>query len=378
MLTGAQTAHTARNELAAPTTVPYPKWSTVLASRAIPSLNGIRGTAAMAVVFGHIQRKGAFVLPDWIRGYAVTCFFVLSGFLITNLLVRERAKSNTVSLKDFYYRRTLRIFPAFYVFCALFLAIFLVQGRLVQWPAYLAAVFYISDYYMALHGIGSVMTHTWSLAIEEQFYLIWPFVFKHFAVSRIAIERLLIAAIVSIWIYRPILEYHFHVPWYYIYCAFETRADALAIGCLMAVLADADRLPAWLTERKWLGLVAVLTIVTIPYLGPFGGLIGWPLIPICFGVVILHAVRFYNAPAYRWLNWGFMQRLGLWSYSIYLYHVLTHRIVPDRWIWVQIPLNLALAVALGAGSYYAVEKPFLALRDHGFQKRGRPKAIVMA
>lgn len=349
-------------------------WSSILSSPKIPSLNGIRGLAAMAVVFGHIQRENQFVLAGWIRGYAVMCFFVLSGFLITNLLLQEHDKTNTVSLKNFYIRRSLRIFPAFWIFCAVFLAIYLVEGRHLAWPAYVAAVLYVSDYYMAIHGIGSVMTHTWSLAIKEQFYLLWPFIYKRFSFSQATLEKILIISILFIWVHRMILQYGFHAPGDYIYCAFDTRADALAIGCVMAVLAHADRMPTWLSDKKWLGLVAA---ITVPAVGMVGGLLAYMLVPMAFAVVILQSVRFYQSPAYRWLNWGFTQRLGLWSYSIYLYHVITHRIVPERLGWLGVALEIVLAVALGAGSYYAVEKPFLAFRERRFRTT-REKSVTMA
>lgn len=337
--------------------------SAVLKKREIPSLNGIRAVAALAVVFAHLKMRTELVVNTSIGSYAVICFFVLSGFLITNLLLQERDRTGGTSLRKFYARRTLRIFPAYWVLCAVFLVASRLANKPIHWDAWLACVFYVSNYYMAFHAFaGSTLNQSWSLAIEEQFYLLWPAVFRRFGADKEKLVRLLSAVILVVWIYRAVLLYVLHVDWMYVYCAFDTRADALAIGCLMAVLASRDHIPAWLYASKWPGLIAALVILAVAF-GKVGHGIDYYVFPSAFAVLILQAVLYHRSPAYRWLNWGPLSLVGTWSYSIYLYHIFAHRFIPDALGFAKLPLQFFLAIALGAGSYYLVEKPVLALRD---------------
>lgn len=340
--------------------------SSLLKRREIPSLNGIRAIAALTVVLAHLKMRGELVLHTAMGPYAVICFFVLSGFLITNLLLQERSRTGATSLKKFYARRTLRIFPAFWVLCGVFLVLSAMAHKLIHWDAWLACVFYVSNYFMAFHAFaGATLNHSWSLAIEEQFYLLWPAVFRRFAANRRQLIRILTGVIVFVWIYRALMLYWLRVDWMYVYCAFETRADALAIGCLMAVLASKDQIPRWLCESKWPGLIAALAILGVAF-AEVGDGADYYVFPAAFAVLILQAVIHHRSPVYRWLNWGPMSLVGTWSYSIYLYHIFAHRFVPDSIGFAKLPLQFALAVLLGAGSYYLVERPVLSLRDKWF------------
>ncbi|HMB27009.1 MAG TPA: acyltransferase, partial [Blastocatellia bacterium] len=133
----------------------------------IPALDGIRAIAVFLVIFYHFGFAWA---PG---GLGVTMFFVLSGFLITWLLLKENGKYGDVSLKGFYLRRVLRIFPAFYVYWTALVFLLLLKGKDVLWPHAISSFFYVSDYYNAILGDpNNGFSHTWSLAIEEQFYLL--------------------------------------------------------------------------------------------------------------------------------------------------------------------------------------------------------------
>lgn len=268
-------------------------------------------------------------------------------------------------MSKFYARRTLRIFPAFWVLCAIFLVVSLVLHRRIHWPAWIACVFYVSNYYMAFHGFGSTLNHSWSLAIEEQFYLLWPAAFRRFAANSRHLERILVGVILAVWIYRAILEFRLRMDWVYIYCAFGTRADALAIGCLLAILAFNERIPHWLVENKTPAGIAAFIIVMVPFSG-IGNGVEFYLFPPAFAVLILHAIVYHRSRVYHWLNWAPVRQIGMWSYSIYLYHIFSHRVVPDRLGFIKMPLEILVALGLGAGSYYLVEKPVLALRDRWF------------
>jgi peptidoglycan/LPS O-acetylase OafA/YrhL len=333
-------------------------WPAILRCREIQSLNGIRGAAITAVVVSHAWRTLASIGP-----YAVACFFVLSGFLITNLLLEERERTGATVLRKFYARRAMRIVPAFWVFCGLYVAIYFLTGRQVDWPAFAACALFVSNYYMGIHGPGATMNHTWFLAVEVQFYLLWPAIFRRVAGHQTALIRGLGSVIVCVWALRVILQYGLGVRGEYIYCAFETRLDGLALGCLCAILAQADRLPGWLIKCRWLGLAAVAAICALAVSPiPNATMYSTP----AFALLILHGVWYYDTAAYRWLSWAPLRRLGTWSYSIYLYHVMTKRIVPVSTGWFRVPLEIAVAVLLGAASYYIVERPALSLRDRIF------------
>ena len=170
-------------------------------------------------------------------GTGVLLFFVLSGFLITWLLLEEASKTGSVSLRNFYARRALRILPAFYVYAAVMLAYLWLRQRPVNYAQLTAALLYVNNYWQGIYGDPNTgFSHTWSLAVEEQFYFLWPALFLLLWRNPARMARFLTAGIVFVWIYRLVLLYGFHVNQGYLYEAFDSRADSLMIGCLLAVL----------------------------------------------------------------------------------------------------------------------------------------------
>jgi peptidoglycan/LPS O-acetylase OafA/YrhL len=339
------------------------------AAAEIPSLYGIRAIAALAVVISHAD------LRIKIGGLAVTCFFVLSGYLITHLLLRERSQTGTVSLKQFYFRRTLRIFPAFWAFAGVYLILSLVAGRHVDWLAYAAIVLYAGNYWMAVNGLGATMNHTWSLAVEEQFYLLWPAIFRLADPRRLV--RWLAGAIVGVWVYRSCALW-LGAPWEYVYVSFETRLDGLAVGCLMALALHARMIPTWLVRVRWLAIAAAVAVAGIRLIPGLPVWLGYILAPPAFAVLILHAVTHHDSYAYRWLNAPVIRTLGLWSYSLYLYHPLSDDITRrlGDFGFMNVPIEVAVSIALAAGSYYMIERPVLMLRDRTRRRQQRPVAAA--
>ncbi|MGH9659582.1 MAG: acyltransferase family protein, partial [Bryobacteraceae bacterium] len=195
-------------------------------------LDGIRAVAALTVVGYHYSPSCC----PWIPGrMAVLAFYVLSGFLITHLLLEESESTGAVSLSRFYWRRSLRIFPAFYVYWVVGLAVTALLLRRVVWGDAASALFYVSNYYLARDGPHEPFVgHTWSLALEEQFYLLWPVVFVKLRGDLRRMARVLAGVVVATWIYRSLLAL-WGVKSMYLISAFETRMDHLAVGCLLAV-----------------------------------------------------------------------------------------------------------------------------------------------
>jgi peptidoglycan/LPS O-acetylase OafA/YrhL len=144
----------------------------------LPSLDGIRAVAVLIVVAFHYYDSP--VLPK--GGTGVLLFFVLSGFLITWLLLQEMAATGTVSIRDFYERRARRILPALYVAIPFSIAVWVLAGNQFRWAELWSCLGFVSNYYYIFTDMRApnALPVTWSLAIEEQFYLLWPILFFAF------------------------------------------------------------------------------------------------------------------------------------------------------------------------------------------------------
>ena len=325
--------------------------------RTIPGLTGLRAIAAFAVIIYHFCQ-----VPGWHTvfapgPYGVVCFFVLSGFLITWLLLKERDRTGTVDLKAFWLRRALRIFPAFYVY-------WLVQAALLgRVPADLwASAFYFYNYFQGFQHqwVMGVVAHTWTLAVEEQFYLLWPFVFVLIR-NRMTLKRSLALAILAVQIARAIAWRW--IPEAYIYEAFEFRCDALMLGCLLAIaLRDRDPLPGWLLHP----VMGIAAVCVFPLMMKGNSVtvfnaIGNTATAYASAILILQAIAY--APWF--LENRLVTYLGTLSYAIYLYHGLFLDVVLHHRTW-STPLLFLMytvgTVGAASASYYLVEKPFLRMK----------------
>jgi peptidoglycan/LPS O-acetylase OafA/YrhL len=352
-----------------------------LARPSLPSLDGLRAIAVLLVVVYH------FGFSAVNGGQGVLIFFVISGFLITWLLLKEEEKWGQVSLSHFYLRRTLRIFPAFYVYWLLVVVGFSILGKNVDPAQATAAFFYVSNYYQAIAGDpNTALSHTWSLAIEEQFYLLWPGIF---IVLRTPARRLraLAAAIVAVWIYRAVAVLAFAVPQGYVYEAFDMRSDHLLVGCFLATaLYCGSATRAWRAACASPALIWVtISLFALSSLMPqwvewrYRDLVGFTIDPLLVAVLIVQGLAFSGTSA-AWLNVSPLRWLGRMSYSIYLYQQIT--IGPVKEALAGLPVGLQLAGAVGAcivvsaGSYYVIERPFLALKDRWGSRRSVPPEAV--
>lgn len=336
----------------------------------LPSLDGLRALAVLIVVLYHsgLPING---------GLGVTMFFAISGFLITWLLLQEEARWGAVSLRLFYIRRSLRIFPAFYVFWFLVIVVrTILTGKPVAWPHAITAFFYVGNYYQAITDNWTTpLFHTWSLAIEEQFYLLWPTAFIALKTNQARLRALLIA-IPFFWAYRLVLV-ALGVSQAYIYAALDTRADHLLTGCALALLLFLGKGAAiWkaLTSRKWaylltLTLLALSSSAMVAYGRIYRDTLGFMLDPLLTIVLLVQGLTL--SPAC--FNWRPVRYVGRISYSVYLYHMLAtppaHKLLAGWPAVVRLSGGVGAAVFMASLSYYLIERPFLKLKDSRGQRR---------
>ena len=319
----------------------------------IPSLDGLRAISILLVVVGHwAELRYHSDIAGAFANLGVRIFFIISGFLITTLLLKEHAKTSTISLREFYIRRAYRILPAAYVFM---LAAFVIFWRDLRWIHMAAAALYLANFDFAHPWF---LGHLWSLSVEEQFYFLWPGVLKRWFHHRVGI----LVSVVAI------------APVYRIAChllglrgradeTFPAVADILAIGCLLAL--SSHRLPK--IKTSW-AVAMFLPVVTVPiYMGvlrfhltPALLFVLWPLMHLSIAGLLVHAVQ----RAYWFLNVKPVVWLGKISYSLYLWQQL--------FVFGQHPRPWYLmfaAVAMACASYYLVEQPMLRLRERRLEKR---------
>src|SRR5580704_2770473 len=326
----------------------------------IPSLDGLRAISISLVVVGHWAElryhsdvAGAFA------NLGVRIFFVISGYLITTLLLKEHGKTSTIGLREFYVRRAFRILPAAVTFM---LPVFVIFWHELRWYHMAAAALYLANFDFAHPWF---LGHLWSLSVEEQFYFLWPGVLKRWFRHRVGI----LAGVIA---FAPLYRVGCHFLGLHGRAdeTFPAVADVLAVGCLLAIFAP--RLPK--IKPVW----ALLMIVPIAVVPAYAGMLRfhltalllfvlWPAMHLSIAGLLLHAVQ----QPYRILNARPVVWLGQISYSLYLWQQLfvygTH---PRAWYFVF------FALALACASYYLVEQPMLRLRDR--RKRERETEDVLA
>lgn len=346
----------------------------------LPFLDGLRALAILWVIGFHSLGPIAGFLAHGGGWAGVDVFFVISGFLITGILLKEKKKTSSISLKNFYIRRMLRLLPAYYTLLAV---VFFVNP--FHNPNITAAVgialIYLSNYDLGLgwgRVIHSGLEISWSLAVEEQFYFVWPsavtFLRRH--LWQVAVT---VIAACEAWKIHLITD---GAPWMRICCGFDTRIDILMLGCLAAIALNNERSRSWLEKLFSNSWVAPATLITLIYyvrgIGhPQGAVtiatqlnyweLRMPVLAILTTVLILSLCLSPRSAAARFLSLPVFTFIGRISYSLYLWHILALVIVIN-WlgalgVWHRELVGYAVAIALASASYYLIERPFLRLKE---------------
>jgi peptidoglycan/LPS O-acetylase OafA/YrhL len=311
--------------------------------RYVSELDGLRAIAVLLVIAFHANPDGPF------QGGWIGCdiFFVLSAFLITSILFEERETTGRLRLGRFYWRRCLRLYPALLVFLAAYLAVGpMVLAGYPHWRDALIAAVYVSNFAIVIAHIPVLITHTWSLAAEEQFYLLWPPALL--ILMRVSRPALFLGLL---WLGLTILRYATDdlVARYY---GFATHGTGLVLGAFLFFV---------MRERK-------LTISPVHALVAFAGLallsatadISSPELTTSVAeaaaAVIIGAI-ICNPGSMSFLSTRHLVGLGKVSYGLYLWHYPISRLLRDvGGFWSVFTLTFALSLALACLSYFTVER----------------------
>lgn len=362
-------------------------------SRYMAGIDGLRALAVLAVIIYHLNYNWA---PGGLLGVGI--FFVLSGYLITDILIAEWGRNGRLDMKDFWLRRAKRLLPALFL-----LLIVVVAGVAIFSPAQMesvrgdagAAIFYVSNWWLVFHDVSyfekfgppSPLGHLWSLAVEEQFYLIWPLLLMlglRFLKRRgpLMIVTLLLAAASAIAmavLYEPGLDPS------RVYYGTDTRVFGLLIGAALAMMWPSRMLSANISRqsRLTLDLCGLLSLGILLYsiwkTNQYddylyqGGLVLLSVVSAVLVAVLAHPASILaKVMGAKPLTW-----IGVRSYGIYLWHypviVWTNPLI-EKWGIMTIPgalLQLTVSILLAAWSWKYIEEPirYGALGKLSFSKR---------
>lgn len=334
--------------------------------------------AILIVVISHYGLKN--VIPG---GFGVTLFFFISGFLITRLLLAEFAETQRIDLRGFYIRRVLRLYPALLVMVTLSVLFTVGLGCGFQPDEVLSTLFYYRNYYM-VYGREVMPTPvvcsllydiTWSLSIEEHFYLLFPLLFLALARYQRTLLVVMGGTIISVLLWRMYIvttQGATDFVQFRLYHSSDTRLDAIMYGCFISLGLHLDRSGRFLAaiSRRWV-VMGALGLLLLSFLirdagfreiwrYSFQGLALSVLLP-----TLLYTPRYTST--LRWINVPWLIYVGKLSYSIYLFHwvgvCIAIQVVGEERLTLPWLLTAsASGLLLSLGSYHYVEKPTARLR----------------
>jgi peptidoglycan/LPS O-acetylase OafA/YrhL len=351
----------------------------------LPSLDGWRAISILLVLGNHCTFVSGF--PKGLKSFfrwifdgdlGVRFFFVISGFLITWLMLQEMEQTSAVSLRNFYARRCLRILPVYFTFLGVLAVLQFLHLNGQSTLSWIGSLTFTRN----LLGEDPVTAHLWSLSVEEQFYLVWPGIFLLLGGGRNlrTIISFLFLSILTAPALRGLIPFSpnsfcplIFQPLFYKY-SFALRFDSLAFACACAILLahKHEIVEEKLKVKPWLTASAAIMLIIVPEelfmffpSATIGIEIKTTLQALGFSILLLHSTLAPHWNFYRALNWKWIRQIGILSYSIYIWQQFFWRTPSffnlNRIWWMGIwliPLSLTVIV-----SYYGLERPLLKLRD---------------
>jgi peptidoglycan/LPS O-acetylase OafA/YrhL len=327
----------------------------------IEYLDGLRCISVLLVVLGHINTY--YIKVEFLEkllgsgGLGVTFFFVISGFLITTLFLKEESKSGSINIRKFYIRRVLRILPVAYLYVVVLVICNIIFKLQIPPSYFIAAALFVSsigrfNQTSDPNGNSKLIAHYWSLSVEEQFYLFFPWVFRLF---RRRLTFFLIIGIVVVNICRTIST---HTYFFFHY-------ESILIGAVMALLVFKNNIKYQNIKYGsfWLSLLFG-SILIINYLG---GTYTDLLVGVLFSIFLLGLIRSKAPPMmFRFLRNKIVIKIGVLSYSIYIWQQIfaTNNGIKEKIPALNnLPLALLMIALVSWGSYTFYEKWFLQLKS---------------
>lgn len=350
----------------------------------LPGLNGIRAIAAIGVMLSHANAAISSLNKKWslfgldnennVKGWVlaehgVTMFFVLSGFLITFLLLNEKERMNTINVKSFYMRRVLRIWPLYYLYFFLNLFLIWFLGNKFEFTTVSFYLFFAANIPFIFNNALLNLDHFWSIGVEEQFYLFWPWIFKK-------IEKKLVAILIII---ALLLAFFRIFIWYYkpfsIIALFSVvnRFDCMILGGLVAIFYfKKNHYFMSIVNNKWSQFFALLVFLLL-FVNKFwflNSIIEIFIVAIATAIIIIGQIETKNRLV-NFNNWV-MDYLGKLSYGIYVIHpLIIFMVVGFIKLEKEININplfyflaiVLITIGIAHFSYKYFEYPFLKLKN---------------
>lgn len=347
----------------------------ILSENYFRSLNGFRAIAILIVLISHFHLSDSYFYTLLFNGnLGVLIFFVLSGFLITTLCLKEKITTQTINLKNFYIRRILRIFPVAYLFLFVIIILNYIYNLNISFVAILAAAFYvvnISSLFRA-HYYTWYTGHYWSLSVEEQFYLIFPFILN-WKFSLFYFMVIFIAAFLPVIVlfqeYYPPLNSGF----LYAFTHYFIKFQPISIGCLLAIWFF--KFPNKILKLRKFGLyINLIFPIIIFYLRydnffKLENIISGLIASLLVGCIVIINIFPSNNYFYKLLNSKVLNVIGLCSYSIYIWQQIftsSDGKLPN--IITAFPINIFFIALISLVSYYFFESYFLKFKTKFISK----------
>lgn len=348
------------------------------ATSRIAALDGLRGIAILMVIGSHLPHSDVFP-KQWAAvweyffngGLGVLIFFVLSGYIITHLLLKEEAQYQKISLRAFYIRRTFRIIPLYVAFLLALLVITATTALKISTVGWISSITFTKNFW----GGSWVDGHLWSLAVEEQFYLLWPYLFTRMKqLGRLVFASVLILAAP---VFRVMLYASRAENGWYDY-SFMTNMDALMFGCVGALVGSNSKLVEFLQLRRCRTAIPVAAVTSMYAIWMLQRhkLVGLLTVPLGTTIqsmaallLILSVVHCRSGFLYELTNSRILVRIGLISYSAYLWQ---QPILASREFYgfesypliLQFPFVAVFVLVVAWVSYYAIEQPAQRIRKY--------------
>lgn len=349
-------------------------------SKRIPSLDGLRAISILFVVFGHAFKLRIIDIAN----LGVRMFFIISSFLIVGILLKDVEK-NKFSIKQFYFKRVMRTFPAFYAYLLAVLCLLLFLN-IFEWEQFWRAPVYLENFHSrsVWNDKQWFVGHTWSLAVEEQFYIVVALMFllvNNQYIARDKLVKILIGIVIVIPFIRVCYMFLNFIPDIFrgsIHRSFETVADSLAIGGIMALSKEKiinSKIYHFFKEKLTVlfAIILMLQFLNSSFLVDVIGLriryvynfFGLTIINFSMAMIMMILICNPNRNFItKELNKTFLITIGLWSYSIYLWQQL--------WLYswnFSIYYKFVGILICSVLSYYCIELPFLKVRDNYLSKK---------